>query len=358
MKKRVRDYSIKLGVLKPGQFNAITDVPNLTVGHCTVHNDDHGCARTGVTAIIPHNHNIYRYKCAAASYVHNGYGKTMGLAQVEELGTIETPLMLTNTLNIGKVADGLISYMVEKNPDLRSVNPLVGECNDGRLNEIEKRFVEQTHVYTALQSAQSGIVAEGCVGAGTGMIAFGYKGGIGTASRVVEVEGKTYTVGALVLANFGRREQLVIDGIPVGRLLIKDEKELDGSGSIVMVVATDAPFDARQLKRLAKRAAMGLARTGSIATNGSGDFVIAFSNTRLYDSELKGEVTTATMIGDGATMSTFFGATVEAVEESIINALFAAEDTIGRDNYTIEALPVEKVLEIMHNYRYGDHFNH
>ena len=350
-RKRAREYGINIGTMKPGKYNTITDVPGIKVGHVTINNNTNGCARTGVTAIIPHN-DIYNHKCAAAIHVQNGYGKAMGLAQVEELGVIETPIMLTNTLNIGKVADGLISYMVENNEGLRSVNPFVAECNDGKLNEIEKRFVNQEHVHEALNIAKTGEVDEGCVGGGTGMVAFGYKGGIGTASRLLEAEGKEYHVGALVQANFGKREHLTIDGIPVGRMIDKDSKELDGSGSIVILVATDAPFDSRQLKRIARRGAMGLARTGSIATHGSGDFIIALSNTRTYDKTLKGEALVNTMVGDGATMSKFFAATVEAVEEAIINAVFKAVDTLGRDECLIEALPIDKALKIITDYKY------
>jgi D-aminopeptidase len=353
MKKRLRDYGIKIGVLTPGLHNAITDVKGIKVGHVTLNNDSNGCARTGVSAIIPHSENIYKNNCAAAIYVHNGYGKAMGIAQVQELGYIETPIMLTNTLNIGKVSDGLIEYLLRENPDLRSVNTIIGECNDSKLNEIEQRFVSQDDSILALECAKDGFLQEGNVGGGTGMVAFGYKGGIGTSSRVINLDNKSYTVGSLVQANFGKRENLVIDGIPVGQLLENDEAEHDGSGSIVMIIATDAPFDNRQLYRIAKRASMGLARTGSIASHGSGDFVIAFSTTNRKSKDAKNEITKSIMAEDGASMYEFFKAAVEATEEAIINALFAAETMTGRDQTTIKALPKDKVLSIIKNYRYN-----
>ncbi len=350
--KRLRDYCIEIGQLKPGKHNALTDVPGIKVGHVTINDNTNGCARTGVTAILPHSDNIFQDNCAAAIYIHNGYGKAMGIAQVQELGYIETPIMLTNTLNIGKVSDGLIQYLLKENPDLRSVNTIVGECNDSKLNEIEKRFVTQEDTIKALENASTGPIKEGNVGGGTGMVAFGYKGGIGTSSRIIKIDDKTYTVGCLVQANFGKRENLVIDGIPVGETLEKDYDMHDGSGSIVIVIATDAPFDNRQLYRIAKRASMGLARTGSVASHGSGDFVIAFSTTNRKKRTAKGEISQTIMAEDGATMYEFFKASVETTEESIINAIFAADTMIGRDNTKIEVLPKDIVLSIIKNYRY------
>jgi len=351
--KRIRDYRIQIGTMDTGPKNSITDINDLRVGHYTLINDENGCARTGVTAIIPHSNNMYQNNCAGSIYVHNGYGKAIGLAQVKELGYIETPIMLTNTLNVGKVADGLIEYLLKNNPKMKSVNSVVAECNDGKLNEIEKRFITQNHTIKAINSASTKAVDEGNVGGGTGMVAFGYKGGIGNSSRIINLDGKTYTLGCLVQANFGKRENLVIDGIPVGLLLENDEKKNNGDGSIVMIIATDAPFDNRQLHRIAKRASMGLARTGSIASNGSGDFVIAFSTTNINKRENKYEVNKRLMVDDSETMYKFFKAAVEATEEAILNALFAANTMVGRDNTTIEELPIEKVLQIMKEYKYN-----
>jgi D-aminopeptidase len=353
IKKRIRDYGIHIGTMPTGNKNSITDISDLKVGHHTIINDKIGCSRTGVTAIIPHSKNMYQNNCAASIYVHNGYGKAIGLAQVKELGYIETPIMLTNTLNVGKVADGLIEYLLKNNPKMKSVNSVVAECNDGKLNEIEKRFVTQEHTISALESSSNKPVEEGNVGGGTGMVAFGYKGGIGSSSRIIELDGKTYTLGSLVQANFGKRENLVVDGIPVGLLLEKDKLKNNGDGSIVMIIATDAPFDSRQLHRIAKRASMGLARTGSIASNGSGDFVIAFSTTNINNRENKYEITKNLMVDDGETMYKFFKAAVESTEEAILNALFAANTMVGRDNTEINELPIEKVIKIMKEYRYN-----
>lgn len=350
--KRARDYGINIGTIPIGPTNSITDIEGLKVGHQTIIRNDSICARTGVSAILPHSNNLYQNNCAAAIYVHNGYGKAIGIAQVQELGYLETPILLTNTLNVGKVADGLIEYLLKENPDMRSVNSLVAECNDGKLNEIEKRAVTQADVIQAIEKASSKKVVEGNVGGGTGMVAFGYKGGIGSASRIIKSENKQYIIGSMVQANFGKRENLVIDGIPVGRLLEKDKLKNDGDGSIVMIIATDAPFDNRQLYRIAKRASMGLARTGSIASNGSGDFVIAFSTTNTKNRKDKYEINRNLMAEDGETMYKFFKGAVEATEEAIINALFAAKDMTGRDNTTIEALPLDKVINLIKNYRY------
>ncbi|MFP4456493.1 MAG: P1 family peptidase [Clostridia bacterium] len=351
-KKRLRDYGIHIGTMPTGKKNSITDINDLRVGHYTIINDENGCARTGVTSIIPHSKNLYQNNCAGSIYIHNGYGKAIGIPQVKELGYIETPIMLTNTLNVGKVADGLIQYLLKYNPKMKSVNSIVAECNDGKLNEIEKRFVSQENAIEALNLASSDIVEEGNVGGGTGMVAFGYKGGIGSASRLVKLNNKEYTIGSLVQANFGKRENLVIDGVPVGLILEEDKLKNDGDGSIVMIIATDAPFDSRQLHRIAKRASMGLARTGSIASNGSGDFVIAFSTSNIRNRDEKYEITKNIMAEDGETMYHFFKGAVEATEEAIINALFAASDMIGRDQTEIKALPKEKVIDIIKNYRY------
>jgi len=276
--KRVRDYGIEMGVLQPGAHNAITDVKGVLVGHLTLMEGEK--VRTGVTAIVPHDKNIFQNKVPGAIYVGNGFGKLAGSTQVEELGNIETPIILTNTLSVAQGLEGLIDYTLsfEENKEVRSVNGIVGETNDSGLNDIQGRHVKKEHVLEAIKNAKSGKVVEGSVGAGTGTICFGFKGGIGTSSRVLPKELGGYTVGVLTQTNFGG--VLQIDGVPVGEELgqYAYKKSIEGSvdGSCMMVVATDAPLDARNLERLAKRAIMGLAKTGGIASNGSGDYVIAF----------------------------------------------------------------------------------
>lgn len=351
---RARDLGIVVGRLPTGEANAITDVPGVRVGHVSLIAGEGplrpgiGPVRTGVTAIWPHEGNPYLEKVPAASFVLNGFGKTVGLAQVSELGVIETPILLTNTLNVPRVADGLISYLIERNPDLSTVNPVVGECNDSYLNDIRGRHVHEEHVFQALDAAAPGAVVEGAVGAGVGMTCYGFKGGIGTASRRVQLLDATFHLGALVLSNFGARPDLRIDGIPVGREISGDVPPAQPAGSIMMIVGTDAPLDSRQLKRIARRAALGLARTGSSAGHGSGDFVIAFSNGNRVPHRPGSAVLTQKVIAeDGPAISELFQATVEAIEEAILNSLFRAETVIGRDGNTREALPVDRVVEIM-----------
>ena len=274
--KRLRDYGIEIGVLPTGQNNAITDVEGVTVGHTTIISGDD--VRTGVTAILPHQGNIFQLKIPAAIHIGNGFGKLAGYSQVRELGNIETPIILTNTLSVPAASEALISYTLDQpeNREVRSVNSVVGETNDGWLNDIRGRHVTQEHVLAAIENAQGGMVAEGNVGAGTGTICFGFKGGIGTASRVIPERLGGYTVGVLVQTNFGG--VLEIAGVPVARELNNyPYAETRTDGSCMIVVMTDAPLDARNLERLAKRAMMGLAKTGGIASNGSGDYVIAVS---------------------------------------------------------------------------------
>jgi D-aminopeptidase len=309
--------------------------------------------------------------------VINGFGKATGLAQVVELGNIETPVLLTNTLSVGRVWDAVVSAMISDNPDIGigpvgTVNPVVGECNDGYLNDIQGRHVAAEHVQSALDGAGSGPVAEGAVGAGTGMSCFGYKGGIGTASRVIAAELGGFKVGILVLANFGRSEDLLISGVPVGRELKQwsppppggpdaaapgptgagwDQSELD-TGSVMVILATDAPLDSRQLGRLSRRAGLGLARTGSIAGHGSGDFVIAFAHTGLQSPDIAAPTYLETrMAEDGRLMGALFQATIEATEESVVNALFAAPTVVGRDDHVRHGLPVDLVLDILRRQR-------
>ncbi len=350
---RTRDYGIEIGILKTGKLNAITDVGGVTVGHITIIEGD--SVRTGVTAIIPHQGNVFQNKVPAAIYIGNGFGKLAGYSQVKELGNIETPIILTNTLSVATATDALITYTLEQpvNKEVRSVNSVVGETNDGWLNDIRGRHVEQEHVLNAIQNAESGLVTEGNVGAGTGTICFGYKGGIGTSSRVIPKSLGGYIVGVLVQTNFGG--VLEINGVPIAKELneypYRDKILNDADGSCMIVVITDAPLGSRNLERLAKRAIMGLAKTGGIASNGSGDYVIALSTAREnlipYSSE---SVFNEVKELRNSEISPLFLATIEATEEAILNSLFAAETMIGRDGHTIESIPIDKVIEIMKKY--------
>jgi D-aminopeptidase len=366
---RARDLGVVAGILPTGKNNAITDVSGVRVGHATLISGDN--VRTGVTAILPHPGNIFQEKVPAAIFVGNGFGKLMGSTQVDELGEIETPILLTNTLNVPRVADALIEWMLQLpgNQDVRSINPIVAETNDGDLNDIRGRHVGRDEVFAAIRSARDGVVEEGSVGAGTGTIAFGWKGGIGTSSRVIPQSLGGYSVGVLVQSNYGG--VLTINGAPVGRELGKYylKEQIEGrrvsrnppnkerarenqvsdraDGSIIMVVATDAPLDARNLKRLAARAMLGLARTGSPSTNGSGDYVIAFSvASRIRASE---NLRNVQALGNDE-MSPLFEAVIEATEEAIYNSLFKATTITGRDGLSVEALPIEKTVEILKKY--------
>ncbi len=351
-KKRLRDYGVEIGVMPTGKLNAITDVKGVRVGHVTLIEGD--AVRTGVTAIIPHDKNVFQWKVPAAIFIGNGFGKLAGYSQVKELGNIETPIILTNTLGVATGIQGLLTYTLSQpeNAGVQSVNAVVGETNDGGLNDIRKRPVREEHVLEALRKASSGAVAEGNVGAGTGTICFGFKGGIGTSSRLLPASLGGYTVGVLVQTNFGGN--LEIAGVPVGRELDRYpfRKALTSSdGSCMIVVATDAPLDARNLERLAMRAMLGLGKTGGIAANGSGDYVIALSTaeqnliqhnpeTNVYKLE--------TIHNDYVTP--LFMAAIEATEEAILNSLFAAETLTGKDGYTAEAIPVDKVVELLKKY--------
>ena len=331
MKPRARDLGIIVGALPPGPYNAITDVAGVKVGHVTLKRGDK--IRTGVTAVLPHSGNLFREKVAGAVFVGNGFGKLVGSTQVNELGEIETPILLTSTLNTFRVADALIDYMLalDGNREVRSVNPLVGETNDGVLNDIQGRHSGHDEVFGAIQGATVGAVEEGCVGAGTGTIAFGWKGGIGTSSR----KAGEFTVGVLVQSNFGGR--LTILGVPIERVRRANSgaPPVTADGSIMMVVATDAPVDARNLRRMAARTMLGLGRTGAAGSNGSGDYAIAFSTVR----------NAAKLLSNDAA-SELFPAVIEATEEAIYNSLFAAETTTG-NAFTIEALPVESTVETL-----------
>lgn len=363
---RVRELGVEVGILPPGTFNAITDVAGVRVGHTTVVKGDD--VRTGVTAILPHGGNLFQEKVPAAIFVGNGFGKLIGSTQVNELGEIETPILLTNTLNVPKVADALLDWMLALpgNEQVRSINAIVAETNDGGLNDIRGRHVGREEVFAALRSAKDGPVEEGSVGAGTGTVAFGWKGGIGTSSRVLPQNLGGWTVGVLVQSNYGG--VLSINGAPVGRELGKfylkeqltprrisqttspgttDEDRADGS--IIMVVATDAPADARNLKRLASRAMLGLARTGSPATNGSGDYVIAFSTATQNRVRASESLRQTQTLGNEA-MSPLFQAVVEATEEAIYNSLCKATTMTGRAGLRVEALPLDQTKEVLRKY--------
>ncbi|WP_348771743.1 P1 family peptidase [Maribacter sp. MMG018] len=351
--KRIRDYGVEIGVLKTGENNAITDVKGVRVGHTTIIEAD--SIRTGVTAILPHSDNIFQSKVPAAIYIGNGFGKLAGYSQVEELGNIETPIVLTNTLSVPVASNALIDYTLRMpgNENVRSVNSVVGETNDGWLNDIRGRHVKESHVLQAIESAKIGPVEEGNVGAGTGTICFGYKGGIGTASRVVPVSLGNFTVGVLVQTNFGG--VLEINGVPIAKELKKypyrDKILNDADGSCMIVIATDAPLDARNLKRLAKRAMLGLAKTGGIASNGSGDYVIAVSTAKTnrvaYESD---SMYKEDKLLRNDAVSPLFLATIEATEEAILNSLFAAKTMKGRDGHEVRSIPIDKIISLMKQY--------
>ncbi len=344
--KRLRDYGIKTGIFKTGEYNAITDVPGVTVGHVTrIEGED---VRTGVTAIIPHQGNIFQQKVPAAIYAGNGFGKLAGSTQVQELGNIETPIVLTNTLNVAEGISGLVEYTLAQpgNENVRSVNAVVGETNDGGLNNIRARYITKENVLKALSKAKSGPVEEGCVGAGVGTVSFGFKAGIGTSSRVLPKSLGGYTVGVLVQSNYGG--VLEIAGVQIGQLLehYQFQKNVmqDVDGSCMMVVITDAPVDARNLERMAKRAMMGLAKTGGIASNGSGDYVIAMSVCPENLINERSKTYNPTLLHNDD-MSALFLATIEATAEALWNALFAAEDIKGYNGKEVKALPIDKVVE-------------
>ena len=342
---RAREAGLEVGIFPTGELNAITDVDGVQVGHATVIEGDD--VRTGVTAIIPGPGNLYTHPVPAGLHVGNGYGKLIGATQLRELGEIETPILLTCTLCVWSAANALKEWVYEQ-PGMgqHTINPVVGETNDGRVNNMWADPVQREEVYEALGTASGGPVAEGSVGAGTGTQAFGWKGGIGTSSRVLPESLGGYTVGVLVQTNFGG--VLTIDGVPVGRELgtYSFSDDLSADGSIMMVVATDAPLDARNLERLAMRAMLGLARTGSFASNGSGDYVIAFSThpdvRRPRESDAP--VTAPGLVNPS--MSPLFAATVEATEEAIYNAIFKAT-TVRSSRGTLEAIPIDRLLEIL-----------
>lgn len=349
-RQRARTLGINIGRYDVGPHNAITDVEGISVGHQTIIEDgENATARTGVTVIQP-NHDIYHERLFAGGTVINGAGELTGMTQIWEWGILETPIALTNTMNVGNVSDGVIEYMLERYAELGSGNdvviPVVGECNDSTLNDPRKRFVKPHHVVEAFQQATTGPVTEGAVGGGTGMSSFDFKGGIGTSSRIVP---DGYTVGVLVMSNFGDRYNLTIGGAPVGKHITDMMPEEHAEGSIIVVIATDAPLLPHQLNRLARRAPLGLGRVGSCATHGSGEIVLSFSTGNTIARDSQRPVTAYRMLSDEK-LNPLFEATVEAVEEAVLNAMFMAETMVGRNGNTVYGLPVERVLKIVRQF--------
>ena len=363
-RQRIRDLGIVIGSFQPGPLNAITDVVGVKVGHTTLISGEgklipgQGPVRTGVTVVMPRD-DVWRKKVSAGFFVLNGTGEMTGLSWVAESGFLEYPIVLTNTLNIPRVANGIMSWMIKQYPAIGieddTLTPVVAECDDGRLNDIQGRHVSEQDVMTALDGASRGPVTEGTVGAGTGMVSYGFKGGIGTSSRKVSEKDGGYTVGILVNANHGRRPELSIGGVPVGKLYDPPPQGQQQSqalspgqseGSIIVIIATDAPLDSRQLTRLAKRAALGLARTGSTARHSSGDFMLAFSTSNVIPHYPKEPTYNLTHLADSH-INPLITATVEATEEAILNALTMATSVTGRDGRRIEALDLTRLKEIL-----------
>jgi D-aminopeptidase len=353
--KRAREWGISFGVMSPGPLKAITDVAGVLVGHTTLIKGD--SVRTGVTAILPYGGNIFRQKVPAGLFVGNGFGKLAGVTQLTELGTLESPVILTNTLNVSTAMEAVIDHTLGQtgNENVQSVNAVVGETNDGRLNDIRGRHVKKEDVLLAIQRAKTGKVEEGSVGAGTGTVCFGFKGGIGTASRKLPESLGGYTVGVIVQSNFGG--VLHIDGVPVGKELnnyyLQEQLKEKEDGSCMIVVATDAPLDSRNLTRLAKRAFMGLAKTGGMAHHGSGDYVIAFStDTTLRVAHQPTQALSRVSLLHDDAVSPLFLAAIEATEEAIINSLFMSADMTGNKGVKVEGLPVKKVIDILSTYKH------
>jgi D-aminopeptidase len=361
---RLRELGITIGTLPTGRWNAITDVAGVRVSHVTLIQGEgklvpgQGPIRTGVTVVLPRQ-DVWQNKVPAASFVLNGNGEMTGLEWIEESGYLETPIALTNTLNVGRVYDGVITYMLKRYPEIGvtdvTINPVVAECDDSDLNDIRGRHVTDAATVEALENAASGPVREGAVGAGTGMIAFGFKGGIGTSSRVISKSDGAYTVGVLVNANMESREQLTIKGVPIGRELAPPLTGLAGGtprasdGSIIIIAATDAPLSARQLKRLARRVPLGLARTGALSRHSSGDIILCFSTGNTIPHQPKGQTSSLLELAD-TRLNVLFQAVEEATEEAVLNALTTAPTMVGRDGNVAEGLPLEKTKEILRRY--------
>ena len=360
-RQRLRELGIIVGQYSPGPLNAITDVEGVKVGHATLMRGEgplkpgEGPVRTGVTVIIPRE-DVWRKKVAAGAFVLNGTGEMTGLSWIAESGVLEYPIVLTNTLNVPRVANGVMSWMIARYPEIGisddTLTPVVAECDDGRLNDIQGRHVSEEDVMVALDGAAGGSIKEGTVGAGTGMVSYGFKGGIGTASRRLSEQEGGYTVGVLVNANHGRRPELVVTGVPVGRLYegVSSTAQVLSSGqsegSIIVVIATDAPLDGRQLTRLAKRATLGLARTGSTARHGSGDFILAFSTANVIPHYPKERTYNLIHLAD-THLNPLITTTVEATEEAILNALTMATTVVGRDGHRVEAIALDRLKALV-----------
>ena len=343
---RVSEFGIKVGLFEKGPLNMITDVKGVQVGHLTLIKGKN--IRTGVTAILPHNGNIFQNKVPAGIFCFNAFGKLAGYTQVEELGNIETPILLTNTLNVGTGVEALVRYTLDQkgNENVRSVNAVVGETNDGYLNDIRGQHLKGEHFTKAIKNAKSGAFEEGCVGAGTGTTALGFKGGIGSASRITDaIDGKRYTVGVLLQSNFGR--ELYLKGIPLTTKIKSNEIKKAEDGSCMIVIATDAPISPRNLKRLARRAFIGMGRTTNVMSNSSGDFAIAFSTAYQipYQSKMK-TFEVPDLLLNGA-MTALFQAVEEATQEAVYNSLFMANTTSGNKGRTVKALPIKQALELV-----------
>lgn len=340
MNRKIRDYGISIGTMPTGSNNSITDVKGVKVGHTTL---DEGKIKTGVTAILPHEDNIFKEKLVAASHVINGFGKSTGLIQIEEMGTVETPIILTNTLSVGIAHETLIKYMLRQNKDIGdttgTINPIICECNDGRINDIRGLHIKPEHIVEAIEKCNIDF-DEGNVGAGTGMMCYGLKGGIGSSSRIIEFDGIKYTVGVLVLSNFGSLEDFVLNGNPIGQRLFKEIQDIntiEDKGSIILIVATDIPLESRQLKRIIKRVYPGISRTGSYTGNGSGEVVIGFSTANRIKHYERNDIIDIKIINENK-IDKIFKATVEATEEAILNSLICSSSTVDRRGKIVYSL--------------------
>ncbi len=333
--KRIRDFGISIGNIKTGKYNSITDVPGVKVGHSTLDKEN---IKTGVTAILPHERNMFKEKVIGACHVINGFGKSTGLIQIEELGNIETPIILTNTLSVGTAHEALVKYMLSVDKNIKSLNPIICECNDSYLNDIRGLHVKERHVFEAIENANFEF-KEGNIGAGTGMVCYGLKGGIGTSSRIVNIDNKNYTIGVLVLSNFGKINDLIINGNFVGEKIankIKEKKQED-KGSIILILATDIPLSSRQLKRVIKRVNPGIARTGGFIGHGSGEIAIGFSTANIFEHNPNENILNMKIL-DESKINVIFRATSEATEEAILNSLICSNTTTGVNGNTIYSL--------------------
>ena len=343
---RARALGIQIGHFPPGEYNAITDVLGVKVGHVTLNEGE--SVRTGVTAIVP-SEDIWKARLFGAAHVIHGNGEATGIARINQAGWIESPILLTNTLSVGPVHDGVVRYIVQRYPDNNIVLPIVAECYDGGLNDIDGLHVTAAHAIQAIETATVGPVAEGCVGAGTGMRCYGFKAGIGTASRVLPAERGGWTIGALVNSNGGRRHQLRINGVPVGQEITDFRVKRGRDGSFIIVIATDAPLTHRQLKQVAMRATHGLARTGTPSTDGSGEFVIAFSTANVIPNDTADGTFQMRMV-ENWRLNALFEAAIEATEEAVVNSMTMATTTVGRNGNTIFAIPLARLQQVMEKY--------